>query len=374
MKKTIVRALAVMAVTVTAIALFGCKNGLGSTVLAEAIKSEEGPKGPVVSTDGMFGGFDEDATVNGVSLSDYATDLKYDWPDITEGGEDNWMEVGLTGTIKFYVDGYYIPFILGDGYTVNWGYNKNEGNIYLAQVEPLAANWNGIWVGASKNGVKMNFIIRCTNLQFDTSADTRRFVDCGTEALLFLEEGGSVSVVNDTAGKTVSISGELRFMTADDVKYIYPNFVFDYDGYYLPVTFREDCRWMWSNQPGTASYYQKEGEKGALLYLGTDSTEAKYVVTFTKTGGYETNDDVYQVDLTVSVSSADSDDPSTGTPDPEEPDEEDDDGDDDNQKLGARQDEQTLMSAVEQTAIQLRRNAGEVYIKSIQFRQHILVL
>lgn len=382
MKKTIVRALAVMAVSVTAIALFGCKNGLGSTVLAEAIKSEEGPKDPVVSTEGMFGDFDKNATVDGVALSDYADDLKYDWPDITESGEYNWMEVGLSGTIKFHEDGYYVPFILGDGYEALWEHDKKDGNIYLAKVEPLAANWNGIWAGASKNGVEIKFIIRCTNLQFDTSADARSFVDCGSDASLFLEEGGSANVDNDIAGKTVSISisGGLRSMTADDVKYRYnydekekDDYVF-YDGYYLPVTFREDYRWGWKESPTTASYYKFEGEKGALLYLGTDSadtdTEATYVITFTETGGWMDMNDVYTVNLTVSVSNGDSDGPGTGTPEPDEPDEEDGEGNGGDQNLN----DQTLMSAVEQTAIQLRRNAGEVYIKSIQFRQHILVL
>ena len=341
MKKTIVRALAVMAVTVTAIALFGCKNGLGSTVLAEVIKSEEGSKGPEsnpsdegqkgpVSTAGMFADFDKNKTVGGVALSNYATDLKYNWPNITESGEDNWMEVGLTGTINFYEDGYYVPFILGDGYEALWDHAKKEGNIYLAKVEPLAASWNGIWAGASKNGVDIRFIIRCTNLQFDTSADYRPFVDSRTDALSFLEDGGSVNVSNDIAGKTVSISisGGLRFMTADDVKYMYEydedekdDYVFS-DGHYLPVTFREDYRWGWKESPATASYYKFEGEKGALLYLGTDSTntEATYCITFTETGGWIDMSDVYTVNLTVSVSNGDSDDPGTITPDPEEPD------------------------------------------------------
>lgn len=357
MKKTIVKAFAVMAVMVTAIALFGCNNVLGSAALRGVIESEEGQKNPVVSTEGMFGDFDEDATVDGVSLSNYATDLKYDWPDITEVGEDIWMEVGLTGTIKFYEDGYYVPFILSDDYQTNWGIDKREGDVCLTKVSPIY--WNGgVWASVFKNGVEIKFNIRCDNVDFDTSGDNRPLV-VAYDASSYVD---SIYISESVYGDdTVYISGDFKWMSASDITDKYGNKYNYEDGYYLPVIFHESFRWSGYVEPPACFYdleLESDKQKVYLLYLGTDSSTTNYSVAFGIGGEY----DYYYANISViCLNNSYPEQPGTDNPDLDDDDSLDE-GD------GVNQDEQTLMSVVEQIAIRLRDATGKFYIQSIQFR------
>lgn len=318
MKKTIVKALAVMAVTVTAIALFGCNNVLGSAALREVIESEEGQNGPV-STAGMFVDFDENATFNGVSLSNYASGLHYDWPDSTEGGEDNWMEVGLSGTIKFYEDGYYIPFILSDDYQANWGIDKREGDVCLTKVSPIY--WSGVWASVSKNGVEIRFNIKCDNVDFDTSGDNRPLVAAYGDGSYYLNSGSvdiSRAVYDD---EYVSISGDFKWISADEMNAMYGGSGYTFnDGYYLPVIFHDSFRWTtYASDDG--KFYDLGLKVGGtqpvyLLYLGTDSSTTKYYGVEFGIGG---ENEHYQATISVSFPEDDSDVPETPE-NPENPD------------------------------------------------------
>ena len=339
------RALAVMAVSVTAIALFGCKNGLGSTVLAEVIKSEEGPKDPVPSTEGMFGDFDENATFGDVALSNYATDLKYDWPDRYETAENGFMTVGLSGTVNFYKDGYYIPVFLGDGYSVNWGLlSEHYGNIYLAKVAPKSESWAGVYASVSKNGVDMSFHIGTDKVRFDTTGDDRPLVTTGDDISFFLDFG-SVDItqsVDDYDNITVKIVGDLKSLTGDEMKSKYGDkYVYDFaDGYYLLVTFHESFGWLnlKSDSSNVSFYSQNIGDSSdptqIILYFADTTTSGTYTATFYG-GDYdeEGRQSRYFVDVKVSRPEDDSDDPGTGTPDPDDPDEEDGEGDGGDQNL-----------------------------------------
>lgn len=307
MKKTIVKALAVMAVTVTAIALFGCNNVLGSAALREVIESEEGQNGPV-STAGMFVDFDENATFNGVSLSNYASGLRYDWPDSSDGVDN--MQVALSGTVKFYDDGYYIPITFGAGYQIkelNYDY-KQDGNTYLVRVRPRSFDWNQVWGTVSKNGVDITFFIPCDNVYFDKSADNRPLVTCG-DVSFFLNDGNSVDI--DITEYGVNISGDLRFVTADEMKERYGDGYDFKDGYYLPVTFREDYFYnyadSWSDDidKSAAEYDFDNSDADTILYFST-GPKARYYVAFTREG-----DVVDTIQFEVSLPEDDSDVPET---------------------------------------------------------------
>lgn len=315
MKKTIVKALAVMAVTVTAIALFGCNNVLGSAALREVIESEEGQNGPV-STAGMLVDFDENATFNGVSLSNYASGLHYDWPDSSDGVDN--MQVALSGTVKFYDDGYYIPITFGAGYQIkelNYDY-KQDGNTYLVRVRPRSFDWNQVWGTVSKNGVDITFFIPCDNVYFDKSADNRPLVTCG-DVSFFVNDGNSVNI--DITEYGVNISGDLRFVTADEMKERYGDGYDFKDGYYLPVTFREDYfynyadSWSGDIDKSAAEYDFDNSDADTILYFST-GPKVRYYVAFTREG-----DVVDTIQFEVSLPEDDSDVPETPE-NPENPD------------------------------------------------------
>ena len=294
------RALTVMAAMVTAIALFGCNNGLGSAALAEVIGSEAG------STEGMFGAFNENETFNGVSLSKYATGLKYDWPDIDNTNADEFMEVGLSGTIKFYEDGYYIPFILGDDYQTNWGIGKREGNVCLVKVTPVSEAWNGVYASVSKNGVETWLHIGCSNLRFDATGDKRPLVEAYYAASYVDNLNISKSVYGD---EEVSISGDFKRMQGKvlDAQYGYEDTFAD--GYYLPVIFHDSFRWMTVSGVGYDSKLKIDGTRPLyLLYLGDSlGVTHSYGVKF----GIGGEDDIYAVTISVTLNSSYSELPST---------------------------------------------------------------
>ena len=340
MKKTIVRALTVMAVTVTAIALFGCKNGLGSTVLAEVIKSEEGSKGPVVSTDGISDDFDGNATVGGVALSNYATDLEYNWVDSIEAVVGSFEPAAHpSGTIKFYGDGYYIPVTLSEDYKLEWGCDKQEGNTYLWKVRPISASWNGIYTCISKNGVMMWILIDCENVTFDTTGDYRPLVTFGVKSgapsfdpSFFLSSGDSVDIeksVDEYGNITVDIDGKnLKWLSANEMTEKYggitdQNGKYFNDGYYLPVTFHENIDDGYGLRSGGlfySSYYALNENPATeyLLYFSTNEypDAAGYTSRFFKLGARDIDSDKYLVGVKVSLPEDDSDDPEN----PENPD------------------------------------------------------
>lgn len=325
MKKTIVKALAVMAVTVTAIALFGCNNGLGSTVLAEVIKSEEGPKDPVVSTDGISDDFDGNATVGGVALSNYATDLEYNWVDSIEAVVGSFVPAAHpSGTIKFYGDGYYIPITLSEDYKLEWGCDKQEGNTYLWKVRPISAWWNGIYTCISKNGVMMWILIDCENVTFDTTGDYRPLVTFGVKSgassfdpSFFLSSGDSVNIeksVDEYGNITVNIDGKnLKWLSANEMTEKYggitdQNGKYFNDGYYLPVTFHENIDDGYGLRSGGlfySSYYALNENPATeyLLYFSTNEypDAAGYTSRFFKLGARDIDSDKYLVGVKVSL-------------------------------------------------------------------------
>ena len=322
MKKTIVRALTVMAVTVTAIALFGCKNGLGSTVLKEVIESDEGQKDPESnpsSTEGMFADFDENAMFGGVSLSSYATGIKYVWPDSTDAvDEEGRMHIGLSGTIKFYNGGYYIPITLGDDYQIDklegdYTDYTYAGNTYLVRVRPISDVWNVVRGVVSKNGVDIKFLIPCDNVNFDGSGDSRPLVATYGDVSDYLESG-SAEISNAVYGdEYVYISGDFKWKSADEMNRIYGDVVYTSleDGYYLPVIFHDSFReFNFSYAP--AFYYDLglEGtQNGYLLYFGDDPDSA--MIGYSLKFGIGGESDTYDVFISVSLPEDDSDVPAS---------------------------------------------------------------